>query len=55
MAKNETTIGISFSLRNELQEDKLIPEETYEGVIRRYKKENVELKKRVEELERKLA
>jgi len=53
--KNETTIGLSFALKTDLQELRLVEDETYESVIRRLKIEAEKvsvLEARIKELEK---
>jgi len=53
--KNETTIGLSFALKTDLQELRIVEEETYESVIRRLKIEAEKvpvLEARIKELEK---
>ena len=53
--KNETTIGLSFALKTDLQALRIVEEETYESVIRRLKNEAEKvpaLEARIRELEK---
>jgi len=55
--KNETTIGLSFALKTDLQALRIVEEETYESVIRRLKNEAEKvpvLEAKIKELEGKV-
>jgi predicted nuclease with TOPRIM domain len=53
--RKDTTIPVSRELRDELTDMKIIPEETYEGVIKRIKRDKEEAEKKVNELEERIA